>query len=213
MKDITMKPVMVVNESVFDAMDECKDLLNVIYGNGFSINGLDNPVIAKEIEVNLTLLLNKVTRNELETIIYSGDILMRTISRLTKYSMANNAVIDDFILRFRGVKKIYNKVIGIINERLNKNGKSEVNERVMLDLKNRHSSLTSDNIIKLSDFSIIKIDTKVFGVLENTVALDSKFNYAYGMYLNTNSIASSINLNNTKIRISDSLLPYIRSYA
>ena len=213
MIELNMKPVMVVPDTIFNNIEDYKHLLDSIYGNGFSVNDLDNPMVAKEIEVNLTLLLNKLTRNELEAIIYNGDTLMRTINKQANYGVKNNDAVGNFILRSRGVRKIYNKVIGIINERLNKNAINETKESVMLDLKNRYSSLASKDVVELRDFSVIKIDAETFDVLNNTVASDSKFNFAYGMFINTNSIASNIDLNNTKIKIADSLLPYIRSYA
>jgi hypothetical protein len=118
------------------------------------------------------------------------------------------------LIKARKIESVYKNVVGSINEKINKSLLTEVKKNNLLDLKTRYSVLTKEDMLDCETFIILKVEDNLLYMLENNKISNDVCHLLYGMYLNTNSIASNIDFNK-KIdnNIMGSVLPYIRDYA
>jgi len=204
-----MRPIIVVNESMFEKLTKYKENVISLYGN---TNIKNNRMSDIEIETNLTILFNYMSRDELELLIYDSKLLMVNVNKKLLEDPKLKLVNTKFLTKMKKVSSIYNDVVGINNEGLNKSVLTEVRKNTILDLKTRYSVLTESDILDLNNFIILKVGDDVLHLLKSNIIDDDVFSLLYGMYLNTNGIASNIDFN-IKInnKILGSMLPYIKT--
>jgi len=102
---------------------------------------------------------------------------------------------------------VYGAVTG--KKRKNESILTEVKKNTMLDLKNRYSDLTKDDVLDLGGFLVCKVDNETLQVITSSSQGESMFNLLYGMYLNINGIASNIDFNK---KIDKEFLGYMMPY-
>jgi len=209
MNELKLKPILIVNDIIFEKIKKNKTLLVNLYGE---TKIKDNRVENIEIETYLTLLFNVLNRDELESVIYDSKLLMEVINKNLLVNTTLKLLNLEFLNKFRKVTNVYNDVIGSNNEKLNKNVLTEVKKNYLLDLKTRYSILTKEDTEDLGNFIVLKVCDKMFYMLKDMKVNDEVFNMLYGTYLNTNSITSNTDFNN-KIGndILGSVLPYIKT--
>jgi len=209
MNELKLKPILIVNDIIFEKIKKNQTLLVNLYGDTTIKEGKVHDV---ELETYLTLLFNVLNRDELESVIYDSKLLMEVINKnlldITTLKSSNL----EFLNKFRKVSNVYNDVVGSNNENLNKNVLTEVKKNYLLDLKTRYSILTKEDMQDLGNFIVLKVCDKMFYMLKSMSVNNEVFNMLYGTYLNTNSITSNTDFNN-KIgnNILGSVMPYIKT--
>jgi len=209
---LIFKPVMVVEEVTFEKIKDNIGILNALYS--VVKNSGNSRMHDIELETQLTLLFNVLTRNELEDLIFKSKLLTVAISKHNETPANIKLNNNEFIMKARKIESVYKNVVGNINEKINKSVLTEVKKNNLLDLKTRYSVLTKEDMLDCEEFTILKVEDNLLYMLENNKVSNDVYHFLYGMYLNTNSIASNIDFNK-KIdnNIMGSVLPYIRNYA
>ena len=212
MNELKFKPVIVLDEVIFEKLKDSKDLLvGLINAANVKYDDESHDII---IETQLTMLRAILSREELESIIYDSKLFLRAIDKGLKTTPSLKLMNSEFILKLRKIEQVYISIIGINNEKINKNVLTEVKKNNLLDLKTRYSVLTKEDMLDCGSFIIVKVEDNLTYLLKNNVIDEGVFKLLYGMYLNTNGIASNISFNN-KIdnNLMGSILPYIKNYA
>jgi len=221
MSEIKLKPVLIVADSYFEAMKELKGNIEKLYGNSISNKNLTNVLFLPEVETNFSIMLNKITKSELNDFIFKSDLLMRTINKFGKFVTPNKTEFSDMLTKCRAVGNSYNKIINTMNEReINKS--FYVFDSKLLDLNNTYDQLSKDKIIDFPDFILISVTDDFIVMMENwreCCAVEKQeeankvFRYCYSLVLKANFILKDVNINENNKGIAKALLPYIKSFS
>jgi hypothetical protein len=208
LNELVLKPILIVNDIVFNKLKNNKDLLNNLYSDTKIKEG---KIYDVELETFLTMLFNVLNRNELEELLFDSGRLLTNISKKIDLNPTLRSQIIDFLSKHKKVANVYNDVTGR-NNLLKKKLLTDVKKNYLLDLKTRYSVLTKEDIIDLGSFSVLKVDDELIHMLKTNYVNDEVYNLLYGIFLNTCSITSSTDFNKKiSSNILGSILPYIKT--
>jgi len=208
MNEFRPKPVIIVNDIIFEKVRDNKELIQNLYNDTKIFKG---KIYDAELETKILILFNKFSRVELESLLYDSKLLIEIVNK----KLLNNTTLKlsnlEFLNKFRKVSNVYNDATGN-NNKSDWNVLTEVKKNYLLDLKKRYSILTKDDVQDLGNFIVIKVCDKLMFMLKSMRCDDEVCNMLYGMYLNTNGITSNTDFNN-KIgnNILGSMMPYIKT--
>ena len=218
MKGKLLKPIIFVDNHLIYKLKEATASLEFLYNTDVELN-MDNVFTRNEVELQLTMLLTKISKNELESMLIDS---IDSINIFKDYIYAKGGYqeginldnIDNLMKLFKNISEVmrfYKKYNVITNERLNKKVKKSLSEPTLLDLTSKVDELKDDDVIDIQSLVIIGLESEDKNIILHSIEDKALFNLAYRYMLEANFLKDKLCNASNDENFTSIILPYLRT--